>query len=122
MAVLDHHGVEHLISKIADKFASAGGAAYNEIHHSSTDNRCIIGPNTFHVWDEVEELNIFFTEKIEDKAHEFLFQFTSGSEPTTLTIYGDIKWANGEALVIEANKIYQISILKGLGSVMSWDL
>ena len=33
----------------------------------------------------------------------------------------DTKWANGEAPVIDANKIYQISILNGLGTVMSWD-
>lgn len=54
-------------------------------------------------------------------ANEYLFQFTSGSEPTSLILPDDIKWVNGEAPVIEANKIYQISILKGLGSVMSWD-
>jgi hypothetical protein len=53
-------------------------------------------------------------------ANEFLFQFTSGSESTSLILPDDIKWTNDETPVIEANKIYQISILKGLGSVMSW--
>lgn len=52
-------------------------------------------------------------------ANEYLFQFTSGATPTTLTLPEDVKWT--EDLVIEANKIYQVSILNGLGTVLSWD-
>ena len=52
-------------------------------------------------------------------ANEYLFQFTSPSTPTSLTLPDDIKFS--EDLVIEANKIYQISILKGLGSALSWE-
>lgn len=120
MAFLNHHGVDHLISKIADRFASAEGAAYDEIDHGSTNNSWTLTPNTFHVWGEVEELNISLGEQIEGIANEYLFQFTSGSEPTVLSLPDDIKWASGEAPVIEANKIYQISILKGLGSVLEF--
>lgn len=83
-------------------------------------------PNEFYVWDEVTELNITLELAWADSTlytytKEYLFQFTSGSEPTTLSLPDSIKWANGEAPVIEANKIYQISILNGLGTVMSWD-
>lgn len=53
-------------------------------------------------------------------ANEYLFQFTSGSTATTLSLPSDIKWS--EEFTIEQNKIYQISILKGLGSVLSWEL
>lgn len=83
-------------------------------------------PNEFYVWDEVTELNITLELAWEDSTlytytKEYVFQFTSGSEPTTLSLPESIKWSNGEAPVIEANKIYQISILNGLGTVMSWD-
>ena len=59
MAVLDHHGVEYLISKIANKFANIkeseniGTGAYTEVHHGNADIDYILTPNTFHVWDEV---------------------------------------------------------------------
>ena len=52
--------------------------------------------------------------------NEYLFQFTSGSESTTLILPYDIKFNSD--LIIEENKIYQISILNGLGTVMSWDI
>lgn len=83
-------------------------------------------PNEFYVWDEVTDLTIMLDPAWADSTiytytKEFLFQFTSGSESTTLSLPESIKWSNGEAPVIEANQIYQISILNGLGTVMSWD-
>ena len=48
-----------------------------------------------------------------------MFQFTSGATATSLTLPDDIKWAN--EVTIEPNKIYQVSILKGLGSVLEFD-
>ena len=104
MAVLDHHGVEHLISKIANKFAN--------IKESE---------NTFHVWDEVEELNISLGAQTAGIANEYLFQFTSGENSTSLSIEDDVKWNNNEAPTIESNKVYQISILNGYASVMCWN-
>lgn len=54
-------------------------------------------------------------------ANEFLFQFTSGSEPTSLTLPDDIKWVNDTAPTIAENKIYQISILNGLGICLEFE-
>jgi hypothetical protein len=99
----------------------SGNGAYAQVNHGMSDTTFTLTPNTFQVWDEVTELNITLDSEISGVANEYLFQFTSGSEPTTLSIPEDIKWANDDAPVIEANKIYQISILKYLGSVMSWD-
>lgn len=101
-------------------------SAYTEINHGTDDTTWDLAPNTFNIWGEVPELYLTLMSETPNIANEFVFQFTSGSEPTTLTIDNiigdtDIKWVNDEAPVIEANKIYQISILKGLGSVMSWN-
>lgn len=101
--------------------SSSGSSAYAEVSHGTSDTTFTLAPNVFHIWDEVTELNITLSSETSGVANEYLFQFTSGSEPTVLSLPDDIKWANDEAPVIEANKIYQISILKGLGSVMSWD-
>lgn len=99
--------------------SSSGNGAYSEINHGTSDSTFELTPNTFHVWDEMTALTLTLGAETSGVANEYLFQFTSGTIPTTLTLPDDIKFS--EDLVIEANKIYQISILKGLGSVLSWD-
>lgn len=97
---------------------SSGGGAYAEVNHGTNDTTFTLTPNTFHVWEEVTSLTLTLGAETSGIANEYLFQFTSGSTPTTLTLPSDIKFS--EDLVIEANKIYQISILKGLGSVLEF--
>lgn len=92
--------------------------AYSEVSHGTSDTTFTLTPNVFHVWGEVASLTLTLGDETADVANEFLFQFTSGSTATTLTLPDTIKWANDSAPTIEANKIYQISILKGLGSVL----
>jgi hypothetical protein len=71
------------------------------------------------VWDTVSSLSITLGEETTGVANEYLFQFNSGAEATQFSITDSIKWQ--EDFTIEANKIYQISILNGLGTVMSWE-
>lgn len=94
--------------------SSSGSCAYPQINHDNSDPIVTIIPNTFHVWDEISTLDVSLGAETTGVANEYLFQFTSGSESTSLILPDDIKWANDEAPVIEANKIYQISILNGL--------
>lgn len=101
--------------------SSSGGSVYSEVSHGTADTTFTLTPNTFHIWDEVGALTLTLGAETSGVANEYIFQFTSGSEPTTLSLPDDIKWTGGEIPTIEANKIYQISILKGLGSVLEWD-
>lgn len=96
-----------------------GSSAYEEVNHGTSDRTFELTPNTFHVWDEMTALTLTLGAETSGVANEYLFQFTSPATPTSLTLPDDIKFS--EDLTIEANKIYQISILKGLGSVLSWD-
>jgi hypothetical protein len=95
--------------------STGGSGAYSEVNHGTNDTTFALTPNTFHVWDEVASLTLDFGSETSGVANEFLFQFTSGATPTTLTLPDDIKWVNGTAPTISENKIYQISILNGLG-------
>lgn len=99
---------------------SGGSGAYSEVNHGTSDTTFTLTPNTFHVWDEVASLTLDFGSETSGVANEFLFQFTSGSTATSLTLPDDIKWANDEAPTIEANMIYQVSVLKGLASVLEF--
>lgn len=101
--------------------STGGNGTYSEVSHGTADTSFILTPNTFHIWDEVSSLTLTLGAETSGVANEYIFQFTSGSEPTTLSLPDDIKWTSGETPTIEANKIYQVSILKGLGSVLSWD-
>lgn len=104
-------------------YIEGGSSAYPQIDAGLDGDTFDIVPNTFYVFGEKTDLDISFIDAESSgnggKACEYLFQFTSGSEGTTLVLNDDIKWAS--ELVIEPNKIYQISILNGLGTVMSWD-
>ena len=96
------------------------GGAYAEVNHGTSDTTFTLTPNTFHVWDEVATLDLSFGEETSGIANEYLFQFTSGATATTLTLPDDIKWANDSAPTIAENMIYQISVLKGLASVLEF--
>ena len=89
--------------------------------YTNTDSKSI-KPNKFYIWDEVTSLTITLEPEIPEVINEYMFQFTSGSTPTTLSLPSDIKWVNDELPIIESNYIYQISILNGLGSIMKFKL
>jgi hypothetical protein len=97
-----------------------GSGDYSEVNHGTADTTFTLTPNTFHVWDEVASLILDFGSETSGVANEFLFQFTSGSTATTLILPDNIKWANNSAPTIVENKIYQISVLKGLASVLEF--
>lgn len=100
---------------------SGGGGAYPEVNHGTSDTTFTLTPNTFHVWDEVTSLTLTFGSETSGVANEYLFQFTSGSTATSLTLPNNIKWVNNNAPTIGVNMIYQVSVLKRLASVLEFN-
>jgi hypothetical protein len=100
--------------------SSSGNGAYALVEHDTNDTTFTLTPNTFHVWDEVTNLTLTLGNETSGIANEYLFQFTSGTTATTLSLPSDLKWANDSAPTIEPNMIYQVSILKGLASVLEF--
>lgn len=98
-----------------------GSGAYAEVNHGTSDTTFTLTPNTFHVWDEVASLDLSFANEQAGVANEYIFQFTSGATATSLTLPDSIKYVNDSSPVIAENKIYQISILKGLGAILEFD-
>lgn len=113
--------VEKLLDQVANGggSSSGGSGAYAEVNHGIGDTTFALTPNTFHVWDEVASLDLLFAEETAGVANEYLFQFASGTTATTLTLPDGLKWTN--ELIISPNTIFQVSVLKGLASVLSWD-
>ena len=98
-------------NKIVIKGGS-GNACYEMI--KQTESEVTIAPNTLNVWDEIETLTINLQTPTEGIVNEYLIQFTSGSTPTVLNLPEDVKWTT--PLKINANKIYQISIVNNLAA------
>lgn len=76
-----------------------------------------INPNTFYKFGEVSSLNITLAAITDTSVlNEYMFEFTSGSTATTLTLPNTIKWL--ETPTIESNKIYQCSIVDNVGVLL----
>lgn len=113
--------VEELLDQVANGGGSSSGSvAYAEVNHGTSDTTFTLTPNTFHVWGEVASLDLSLGSETSGIANEFLFQFTSGATPTTLTLPDSIKWVNDTAPTIAENMIYQVSVLNGLAVVLEF--
>lgn len=91
------------------------------IEHGTSDTTFNLVPNEFHVWGTVSSLTLTLANPVDpDYYAEYIFEFTSGSTPTSLSISPNtIKWP--ETPTIEANKTYQVSILNGIGLIVAVD-
>ena len=80
----------------------------------STSNTQEIQSNKFYKFGEVSSLNITLAAITDTSVlNEYMFEFTSGSTATTLTLPNTIRWL--ETPSIEANKTYQCSIVNDIG-------
>lgn len=83
----------------------------------STETTVELQPNKFYKFGEVTELNLSLAEITDNtQLNEFMFEFVSGETATTLTLPDTIKWA--ETPDVEANKIYQCSIVNNVGLIV----
>ena len=83
----------------------------------STSSTQKIQPNKFYKFGEVSSLNITLAAITDTSVlNEYMFEFTSGSTATTLTLPNTIKWL--ETPTIESNKIYQCSIVDNVGVLL----
>lgn len=93
--------------------------AYPIVNHNQSEVSATIAPNMFHVWGEMGELNILFGNPEDTSvANEYVFQFISPAEATTLTLPDTIKWL--ETPSIESDKVYQVSILNNCGTILEF--
>ena len=100
--------------------SSGGNGAYAQVNHGTDNTTFTLTPNTLHVWDEVASLELNLGGEQSGVANEYLFQFTSGSTPTTLILPDNIKWTNDNTPSIVENMIYQVSILNGLATYLEF--
>ena len=69
-------------------------------------------PNKYYIFGEVTTLTLTLAKGKEGKLAEYMFEFTSGATPTKITDIAGVEWKGD---TIEANKVYQASISRGIG-------
>lgn len=100
-----------------------GGVAYPRVDHSSDGTgiyEFVLTPNTFHVWGEVKELHLSFSEEIEGVMNEYRFQFTAGYSMPILSLPDNVRWAQGETVAIRKFHTYLISVINGLAHMLEF--
>lgn len=85
----------------------------------NTDTAATIGPNRLYVFPEMASLDITLGGDADiSVVQEYRFRFTSGATATTLTLPADVV---GE-ISVEANKVYEVSILDSYLVSQSWEV
>ena len=92
---------------------------YIQDRTNSADTSFTLAPNYKYLFGERESLTITL-EEITDSTivNHYMFEFTSGSTATTLSLPSNVKWTTTPS--IKPNKIYQISIENNLGVIQEW--
>ena len=109
-------GLTYLWGKIKDA-VSVKADKIQEVNHGTSDTTFTLTPNVMHIWGTVTSLNLSLPTDTNTLLDEFLFTFTSGSTPTTLTLPATIKWIQDPEF--EENKTYQVSIVNNLAGYLT---
>ena len=91
------------------------------IEKLSTDTAVELEANKLYIFPEMTDLTITFADPTDITAvAEYHFLFQSGATATTLTLPDTVKLPSGFS--VDANKVYEISILEGCLCCQSWEV
>lgn len=85
------------------------------VNHGTSDTTFTLTPNIFHVWGTVASLTLTLATASTTTMDEFMFQFTSGTTATTLSLPSSVKWVAEPE--IEAGMTYQVSIVNNIAVI-----
>lgn len=108
------HEIDYTDSELDALFDSIGDKADKiaEVNHGTSDTTYTLTANTMHIWGTVTSLTLSLPTDSNSVLDEYMFTFTSGSTPTTLSLPSTVKWV--QDIEVEANKTYQVSIINNL--------
>lgn len=98
--------------------ASGGSSGTVRVEKGSTDTTVELEPNKLYIFPEMASLTYTLAEPADASvANEYHFVFKSGSTATELVHPSTV---NIGSFTVDANKIYEVSILEGLLTSQSW--
>ena len=96
--------------------SGGGSAAYPIVEHGTGDTTFALTPNTLHRWGTVTSLSLTLASGTDGVVNEYMAEFFSGDTATALALPDNISWASDAAIAIDANYLYQISILDNVAA------
>lgn len=98
---------------------SGGGTV--RIEKGSTDTTVELEPNKLYIFPEMAELTLAFAEPSDTGiTNEYHVVFQSGETATSLTIPDTVKLPS--SFSVDANKIYELSVMENCLTYQSWDV
>lgn len=95
------------------------GQGTQRIEKDAADTEVTLEPNKLYIFPEMATLDVTLSDNVDTSvASEFHFVFQSGATATTLTLPETIVMPDGFS--VDANKIYEISILETMMLAQSW--
>ena len=117
--------VEDAIKSIGSNGSGTGSSAYPIVIHESFDVHVTLTPNTFHVWEDVnDDLILLLGEEIDGVMNEYLFQFSR--DPwiiggSSLSLPSTVKWADDIIPDFSDNSfVYQVSIVNNCATMLKF--
>lgn len=100
--------------------ASGGSSGTVRVEKGSTDTTVELEPNKLYIFSEIASLTYTLAEPADASvANEYHFVFKSGSTATELVHPSTV---NIGSFSVDANKIYEVSILEGLLTSQNWSV
>lgn len=86
------------------------------VNHGTSDTTFALTPNVLHTWGTVTSLALTLATPVDNTiVNEYMFQFTSGTTATTLSLPSSVVWDEDKGtLTMESGYIYQVSILNNI--------
>lgn len=86
------------------------------VNHGTSDTTFALTPNVLHIWGTVSALTLTLaTPSDATIVNEYMFQLTSGTTATTLSLPSTVTWDEDKGtLTVESGYIYQVSILNNI--------
>lgn len=107
------------VEAVPDEGITVQAVTYIQDKTQSSDTNFTLYPNYKYLFGERTQLTITLSNAVDDSiVNHYMFEFSSGSTATTLSLPASIKWATSPS--IKPNKIYQISIENNLGVIQEW--
>ena len=100
--------------------ASGGSSGTVRVEKGSTDTTVELEPNKLYIFPEMASLTYTLAEPADASvANEYHFVFKSGSTATELVHPSTVNVGN---FSVDANKVYEVSILEGLLTSQNWSV
>ena len=100
--------------------ASGGSSGTVRVEKGSTDTTVELEPNKLYIFPEIASLTYTLAEPADASvANEYHFVFKSGSTATELVHPSTVNVGN---FSVDANKVYEVSILEGLLTSQNWSV